>query len=255
MGKGRRWGTAIIGLLALAAGIVGAKAYLTGRFIPDRQAPPPPVVVEPGPAPGPPPGPEPAPAREPIDPGLVRILEPSLGVWLDSWRVVAPGFSLARFERVQQVPFDEAWEPFDKDLLEAIRRPLYVYSPDGTRFVDLYGAMELSEEDGKPVAIFDHGSTVTLYDTARGGETSLASCGSACLHEDAIWLSNDLIALVGGGRSCEANGSCTWGPMILLIDLFRKTESLYLGPAAESPRRAPYFMIRLKQRLPDLVVP
>lgn len=236
MPRGRTVAFAAIGLLVLTVAVVAARAM--------RERPAPPPSQSPAAS---------APAPEPISSEVVRRLEAPLRVWLDSWRAVAPGFALSQFERVHEAPIEESWEAFDADRLDPRRRPLYVYSPDGARFIDLYGAMELVEEGGKPTAIFDHGSSVTLYDAARGREMPLAACGSACLYEDAVWLFDDLIALVGGERSCGPDGSCTWDPMILLIDLSRKIETLYFGPEAASARRAPYFMIRLKQRLPDIV--
>lgn len=179
-------------------------------------------------------------------------MEAHLKDWLNSWKAVAPEFDIRQFKKVWEGQSRENPYPLDTGMLDETRRPLYVFSPDRTRFVDPYVGMGLDKENGRLVAVFDVDSSVTLYDLRTSRAVRLAFCGAACTFEDAIWLSNDLIALVGRSESCGATAQpCAWGPMLMLFDLSRPTDSMYLGPRMESTQRH-YFETRLRQRLPGI---
>ncbi len=283
MQKSWRWILVGLGLLMVTAGVIVGVSRPRDRAAtempraaapvppsPDLTKPEPPSSSRPTetpqalpPAPSspdlprsePPAAPTPEMTPQPIESGIVRLLGVPLKGWVASWKPAAPDFDLMQLRKVLEEPLAEDWQPLDMKSLDQRRQPLYVFSPDRTRFMDPYGGMELVEKDGRLIAAFDIDQSITLYDTATSQEMRLVFCGTACSLEDGIWLSNDVIAVVGTSMdwSCQSTpGPCDWGPMVLMFDFSRKIESIYVGPNIDSAQRVPYFSDRLKQRLPEI---
>lgn len=258
MRKSRRLLLGSLTLLLLTAGVIVGRSWLRGAETgeaPQREilAPTPDVQTLARDAAMPQAS---APAEpQPIEPENVALAEAHLKDWFKAWKAVAAGFDIRLFKKVMEGDIGGYSYPPGTWRLDERRRPLYVFSPDRTRFVDPYGGMELVEVNGRLMAAFDIDSSVTLYDLKTSQALRLAFCGTTCTFDDAIWLSNDLIAVVGRSEewSCGTSSQpCSWVPMLILFDLSRKTNSIYLGPELHPSQDIGYFRTRLKQRLPGI---
>ncbi len=129
---------------------------------------------------------------------LAPLLEARLPKWTEEWRATSPGFAITAFRKLKVVPLMfETERPYAADdPMERLRQPLYVSSPDKSKFVDLFAKMELIKENKKLIAAFDVDTAVELVDVQGKIRRRLAFCGPACSFDDAAWLANDI--LVGG---------------------------------------------------------
>lgn len=121
----------------------------------------------------------------------------SFRAWIKEWRKLDPYVSPAEFtlrEAAAIVIDRPAYEPRP----EALRPPAsdrYVWSPDGSRFVDLLSSY------GEP------DSALTVYDRLGDGTVeTLAFCGTPCGFDDAFWLDGDRVVVFGNEESLRDDG-------------------------------------------------
>ncbi len=187
---------------------------------------------------------------------LVPLLETKLPEWVEGWRTLSPGFTITAFKWVGASSLTyEIERPYISDEpVEQLRQPLYVYSPDRSRFIDLFVTMELFKENGKLVAAFDVDSAVELVDVEGKVRRRLGFCGSVCTFDDAAWVTNDVLVVVGAHEDEHCTSSpCGWFPVLSLYDLLRKTTTHYAGP--DAIRDAPVGPWRkLRKQLPDVTL-
>ncbi len=187
---------------------------------------------------------------------LVPVLEAKLPEWVEGWRTFSPGFTVTAFRRVGAGSLTyEIERPYISDEpVEQLRHPLYVYSPDRSRFIDLFVTMELSKEHEKLVAAFDVDSAMELVDVEGKVRRRLGFCGPVCTFDDAVWLANDVLVVAGAHEDEHCQSSpCGWYPDLFLYDLSRRTTTHYAGP--DSIRDAPVGPWRkLRKQLPDVTL-
>ncbi len=190
---------------------------------------------------------------------LVPVLEAKLPEWVEAWKTFSPGFTVPAFRRVGAGPLAyEIERPYIPDEpAEQLRQPLYVYSPDRTRFIDLFVTMELMKEHEKLVAAFDVDSAVELIDVEGKKRRRLGFCGPGCTFDDAVWLANDVLVVVGAHEDEHCTSApCGWFPDLFLYDLSRKTTTHYmqvLTRFATPPPVGPWR--KLQKQLPDVTLP
>ncbi len=189
---------------------------------------------------------------------LAPVLEAKLPEWVEGWRTFSPGFTVTAFKWVGAGSLTYGVErPYISDEpAEQLRQPLYVYSPDRSRFIDLFVTMELSKEHEKLVAAFDVDSAVELVEIGGKVRRRLGFCGPGCTFDDAAWLTNDVLVVVGAHEDEHCTSSpCGWFPDLFFYDLSRRTTTHYaqvLTRFATPPPVGPWR--KLRKQLPDVTV-
>ncbi len=189
---------------------------------------------------------------------LAPLLEAKLPEWIETWKTSSPGFMVAAFRTVKSEPLAYTSErPYiPGEPAERLRQPLYVYSPDRSRFIDLFVTMELSKEHEKLVAAFDVDSAVELVEIGGKVRRRLGFCGPGCTFDDTAWLTNDVLVVVGAHEDEHCQSSpCGWYPDLFLYDLSRRTTTQYtqdLTRFAAPPPVGPWR--KLQKQLPDVTL-
>lgn len=168
-----------------------------------------------------------------------EVVEKKLPLWLSVWRKTIPDFSIAKFEKIKvekiSAQIEGSLDNTEEDKLYEI---LYVYSPDKTRYVEPHGNIGLFEENGKINAGFDPDSAVSLVDLKNKTYKRLLFCGPGCSFDDAIWMNNNVFAVVGededygdngnGKNTCGAdNNPCPHVATLSVFDLANNTVTFY----------------------------
>lgn len=160
--------------------------------------------------------------------------ELSLGlpVWMNMWQRLDPDFSIDEFkcldvEGLGSLPAAApAGAKFDR---------MTIPSPDRKRGIDLYSYhWDLSMEKGEVKAeVLEPDTEVVLLDPARNARTRILFLGTDAGVDDAVWMDDATIAIVGyqdaweGGRPGR-----TREPLLWIIRLDAGTVSLFGGRAA-----------------------
>ncbi len=206
---------------------------------------------------------------------LAPSVEAGLSEWLAVWRQGSPALDLTQFQREHEgamsaereyyeAPYDPA-NPQVASFTNAdlrLKAPLLLYSPDRTRFIDLYLGLEMEERDGRVVAGWDVDAGVALVDLSRKKWMRLLYCGPSCGYDDAMWIDNDTFVVVGYyediSSRCPGRSDCVVQPYLWLYRVSANTVTWYVGPAV--PKEAlvghdGYNWRRIRERIPNLADP
>ncbi len=211
---------------------------------------------------------------------LVRArpaVEEGLGEWFQWWRTFTPGLDLKLFRKTRSGPLNRVQDYYERSYDpskpppfkgwtaedEALRRPLYIYSPDRTKFIDPDIYLDLAKEDSQIEAGWDVDSAVALGDLSRRVWITLLFCGTPCGFDDALWINNDTVAIAGwsetGFPKCgDQYNPCPIAPILWLYELSTGLMTEYEGPAVPEETlaglkgRESYVWRRLKGKLPNL---
>ncbi|MDD5110317.1 MAG: hypothetical protein PHI63_03805 [Patescibacteria group bacterium] len=171
------------------------------------------------------------------------VVESKLPLWVSYWQKITPNFSLDNFQNVssRSIGVLRNYLYDGTTAQEKLRKKIIIYSPDRTSFVDPYGSMQLTEVNGTVRAAFDADSSVTLVDTASSVAQQLLFCGPACGFDDAIWIDNNTLIVLGSSEYYPENGEerCIEGTMCTVVatvhvyDLTNDTVTLWYGPEVD----------------------
>ena len=192
---------------------------------------------------------------------IAPIMEDKLQTWVMLWRQVIPKFNVAEFRKFQEttiIPDMPAeYEPYPAYGGGELRKMIYVYSPDSTKFVDPYLETSLLEENGEICWGRDVDSGVALVDLRKNTWKQLLYCGTPCFFNDAAWISNRDFVVVGvseyyppnGEERCSVNTKCTWAATLCVFDLSRNSAVYFYGPETEKPVTQKLY---LRARFPNM---
>ena len=173
---------------------------------------------------------------------VASTIEQKLPLWINLWQGIISEFNVATFKEVNEksiVPdMESAYDVSQQDKLYEL---IYVYSPDKTKFVNPRLGMELYNEDGKIKAALGVDSGVTLVDLKNKQWKRLLFCGTPCSFDDAVWIDNNIFAVVGhseyypetGEERCTVNTKCTRVATLHVFNLSKNIVTLYYGPETE----------------------
>ena len=173
---------------------------------------------------------------------IFPIIESKLPHWFQNWQTMVLGFNVNSFTwqedttiTTEQVQFNPA------DTIAKLRKSLYIYSPDKSKFLDIYIGMELWEEGGKIKAGYGPDHAVALGDVKTNQLKILLFCGTTGNYDNALWLDNDKFIVTGFSeyfpkREEEQKilGDKTYFvPFLYYFNLNKNKMTLFYGPKVE----------------------
>jgi len=124
------------------------------------------------------------------------VIETGLVNWMNSF----PGFRIDSFHLQQKSSFTDAgdYEPGDPDTFFDLYKASLVYSPDSSRFLDLFSSGVMLERKGKKImASADVDQSITLNNLKTREWKSIAFFGPSAGIEEAVWVSPSIFILAG----------------------------------------------------------
>jgi hypothetical protein len=153
----------------------------------------------------------------------LKLAEPDLTT-LDQW-LAFHDLSLAHFDTL---PKDKAMflsmEPQDQSSLD-LYQDFFIFSPDSTKYIDLDSySLVIEKSNGRLRLLGSEPDTevavVNLHESSR---TRILFCGPACLPEEALWINNEVLYILG---QADETGN-QYLPFIYAYDLKRETVLRY----------------------------
>ena len=162
--------------------------------------------------------------------------------WIDrelsSWAASFEAFSLDSFSLTQEDSFSReatGEEAPSRDFYQ-LYGPSLVYSPDSTRFLDLFSAGVMLEKKGKKIiASADVDQAVNLFNRPAREWKRILSFGPSAGIEEAVWTSPDEFLLAG--IFFNDNGDAT--PILIIGNLTTHTQRWY-GSSIKRPADRKY---------------
>ena len=152
-----------------------------------------------------------------------------LADWVGAWRKAIPDFDINSLVQVKE----EAFKPYQVAAYqsnperEKLRQQLQLFSPDRTKYLDIYGGMELSEENGVIQAILDADTGVTLVDLKSKKSYGLLFSGpSGGGFHAAFWI-DDSSFVVAGSEVRQEKDAYAYYPILYMFNLTDKKMSIY----------------------------
>lgn len=158
--------------------------------------------------------------------------ENKLSDWVKAWQKVIPDFNLNTMAKSREGPFkpcrEESYRP-DTER-ERLRKQILVFSPDKSKYLDLYEGMGLSEENGVLWAVFDVDTGVALVDLKNKKYIELLFSGpSGGGFDEAFWLDNHTFA-IAGAEMRQKKETYVYVPTLAIYNLMNSRAVVYSGP-------------------------
>lgn len=155
----------------------------------------------------------------------------TLSDWQQYYVQKVPDFSLDNFEPVGTEKVNDMYSGMElNQKFYDLYGKLLVYSPDSTRFMDIYSYNFIVErrKDGTLSArMGEPDQEAAVVDVKTGKRLRLWFCGPHCLLEKAIWLNNEEVALVG---IVDEDGNEVYQPQMWVINIKTGQTTLYSYP-------------------------
>jgi hypothetical protein len=179
------------------------------------------------------------------------FIEKRFSAWVSAWKKEVPGFAITKFKKsVVTINYMSEDVYNDKNVF---RRELYINSPDNKRSIDIFVGAKLKQHDIKAQVAFDSDTGVGLLNIKTQVFKRLAYGSPEFHYDDAVWLDNNTVIIVGHG---DFTGNKNHTPFIQMYRLFGdvvKSVS-YTGPALTDSNRINRIMSHFhKKRFPNLV--
>ena len=184
-----------------------------------------------------------------VEDSLSNALFLNCTTWINSWEKNLTTDSFV-FVKKFMLPSISWWEDFD--ILEesnALYCDMLCHSPNGMWVLDLYSSqIELSKDNSKIHGTMDVDTEVYLIDVKRKQKMPIFQCGSLESVDDGFWLS-DSVTIIVGSTTCLENGSQTYQPYMLMINVFTGNASEF-----KYTKKFPHpNMNFLKQKFPKII--
>ncbi|MEO0114812.1 MAG: LapA family protein [candidate division WOR-3 bacterium] len=183
---------------------------------------------------------------------IFPVIENKLPDWSKIWQTMVLGFNCHSFSWQAETTITQELIPFNPEESSfQLRTPFYIYSPDKTKFLDIYIGMEVWEEAGKLKAGFgpDHG--VGLGDLKTNQLKILLFCGTTGNYDNGLWLDNDQFVITGFAEYFSKSeeekkvldNKIYYVALLYFFNLARNKMTVYSGPKVEGK-----FFQRIYQR-------
>jgi hypothetical protein len=150
--------------------------------------------------------------------GVKPLIEKELGKWMQSFK----NFHIDSFHQVAVPVFQENDYNDIADLNQfyTLYKPSLSFSPDSSKFIDLFSnGITLEKKGKKIIAIGDVDQAVTLCNLKTKNWKSIISFGPSASMEEALWVSPATFLLAGTMQNDEGKQE----PVILLGDTGKKS--------------------------------
>lgn len=163
---------------------------------------------------------------------ILAVIEKELPIWIKQWQKQLPNFDIKSFEKEKEEEMSVLSEyEYDTNAKNNSREKLYIFSPDKTKFLDIYLGMDFIEENGKTIAAFDADSGVNFIDIKNNKVKYLSMWGpSSGGCQDAIWLNNNIFVLLGYERNYLDETKEEILPFVRIYDLLKNKTIFYKCP-------------------------
>lgn len=166
-----------------------------------------------------------------------------LAGWIKVWRQVIPGFNLTFLKKGRTVPINpDIIRPYNGNTpQEKLRNQLYIYSPDSTKFLDIYVGMEIFENNGKTHAGWDIDSGVAIVYLKEGKYKRLIYGGPSSRFDGGLWIDNNTFIITGQGEYLADQKTIdgkvvnrwTYTATLKVYNLSKDSVTGYVGPEVE----------------------
>ena len=197
---------------------------------------------------------------------IFPMIEKKLPDWFQNWQTVILGFNINSFTWQEATTITSEMTPFNpNDTIAKLRKPFYIYSPDKSKFLDIYIGMELWEESGKIKAGYGPDHAVSLVDLKTNQLKILLFIGTAGNYDDALWLDNDRFIVTGfteylpkSKEERKLLGDKTYyAALLYYFNLNKNKMTLYYGPKVEGTLfRMTYLKFmrdRFRNKFPNII--
>lgn len=177
--------------------------------------------------------------------------------WFSWWSKVTPFLTFSKFT------FEEAnkFTPGEKTAYagavtdDSLRKEKMVYakSPNQKMLVDPLAGMMLTKENGVVKAGLEPDSSLAVIDLDKNTYEQVLTCGTPCGFDDAVWLDNSKILVLGYDILFKATNNpdndSDYAPALWVVDLDDQKVYHYVGPTVSKAEylknnRAMYFTKR-----------
>lgn len=164
---------------------------------------------------------------------LWNIMQAKMPGWIEFSRKRDPGFDVSNFYLEKSValkPITEySYTEYSPQTLDSLySKYYYIYSPDGTKYLDIYSATaELSIENDTIKAWFQPDGAALLIDFKNGKKSMFINCGTACGCDEAVWIDNDSFIITGSIAAYTS--PYPFHTFIHYINLKEKIHKIYLS--------------------------
>lgn len=188
---------------------------------------------------------------------IFPIIENKLPHWFQNWQTMVLGFNLNSLTWQEDTTITSEPVPFNPDdTISKLRKPLYTFSPDKSKFLDIYVGMELWEEGGKIKAGYGPDHAVALGDLKTNKLKILLFCGTTGNYDEALWLDNDKFIVTGFTeyfpKSEEErrilNNKVYYVAILYFFNLNKNKMTVYYGPKVEGTFFQRIYLRSLRER-------
>ncbi len=188
---------------------------------------------------------------------IFPIIENKLLHWFQDWQTMVLGFNVNSFTWQEDTTITSEQVQFNPaDTIAKLRKSLYIYSPDKSKFLDIYIGMELWEDGGKIKAGYGPDHAVALGDLKTNQLKILLFCGTTGNYDNALWLDNDKFIVTGfseyfpkSEEEKEAlNNEVYYVAFLYFFNLPRNKMTLYYGPKVEGTFFRRIYLRSLRER-------
>jgi len=134
-----------------------------------------------------------------VDPSILPMVKKNLAGWMGAWQKGDIKFNSDNFVKVGEgeiKPWRE--EVYNTSPREKLRKLIYVYSPDKTKFIDVNEGMVLYSKDGMIRATFDVDTGVGLVDLKNKTYQEILFSGpSSSGFDDGFWINDHKFVIAG----------------------------------------------------------
>ena len=173
---------------------------------------------------------------------IFPIIENKLLDWVQNWQILVFGFNVNSLTWQEETTITADLMPLNPDdTVSKLRKPFYIYSPDESKFLDIYVGIELWTEAGKIKAGSSPDHAVSLGDLKNKQLKIILFCGTTGNYDEALWLDNDRFIVTGfteyfpkSEQERKAlNKKVHYVAMLYFFNLEKNKMTLYYGPKVE----------------------
>lgn len=160
---------------------------------------------------------------------------------LKIWKNTYSNFNLDEFEVEEKTNFKDLYSekvPF-KNLNQEYKT-IGTYSPNKSKFIDIYSYLNLEKSGNSYDAIVDVDQNIVLYQINENTKTTLLSCGSSKGIDEVFWVNEKKLLLVGTQYSEVKK------PIIIIVDFENSTVTEYANTNNNCTQKSKYNSPKLK---------
>ena len=137
----------------------------------------------------------------------------NFNIELKVWKNTFTNFKLTEFKEEEKTNFKDLYsENVSFKELNEEYKIIGTYSPNKTKFVDIYSYLNLEKRGNTYEAIIDVDQNIDLYRISENKRIRLVSCGSSKGIDEVLWVTEKKLLLVGTQYSEIQK------PIIIIVD-------------------------------------